>query len=601
MIKCEICGGNDIVKQDGVFICQSCGCKYSVEDVRKMMSNSTNEPQVNKDMERIKKLGDDAFANEVWTDAAKYYTELIEKYDVDYETEYRCLIAKVNINGNASNGFPSLSKSIHIAMNSFGKYRTALLADNSISKEEKEKRCVYYLAEIRGSIRWLFDMEKNRHVDYIEEENISVIFDKDNHIKLLNQVEESINFYNSFLEFEFNELLGCPFLIEHFIETLDKISDVIYYYMPYCSKYSGSKTTIGSDIINERDKFLLDAEQINYRLNSYKNLFSYIEQTIDLLNSGKLAISEEQMNNLLDVPTSCVWRLFNGTKKAIVRHNKYILDIYVTNDNYLYYINTITYDCFNLFLDLFRLDMKHLSSHSYLIDILRKHIKSARSLLTWCDFTYTGYCPSCPCKSLSLNESNLDKVTSFKNFLDECEDAIKKEVKRLNDIYWENHKDEKQQLEKEKTELTNQLALLKKNCDEQISKLTMGSESKIKFYEQEISNIQGKEDVEKYKSQINSNCIKIESLGIFKRKEKNALEDENSQMRVKVRELQQNIDKQKNGIEREISREKDNLKNMCQQLTEELQKESGTLEDRLKKIDDELTKERWNTDKTEEA
>ena len=88
-------------------------------------------------MERIKKLGDDAFANEVWTDAAKYYTELIEKYDVDYETEYRCLIAKVNINGNASNGFPSLSKSIHIAMNSFGKYRTALLADNSISKEEK--------------------------------------------------------------------------------------------------------------------------------------------------------------------------------------------------------------------------------------------------------------------------------------------------------------------------------------------------------------------------------------------------------------------------------------------------------------------------------
>lgn len=34
---CEMCGSADLIKQDGVFVCQFCGCKYSVEEARKMM------------------------------------------------------------------------------------------------------------------------------------------------------------------------------------------------------------------------------------------------------------------------------------------------------------------------------------------------------------------------------------------------------------------------------------------------------------------------------------------------------------------------------------------------------------------------------------
>ena len=36
-LKCEMCGSADLIKQDGVFVCQSCGCKYSVEEAKKMM------------------------------------------------------------------------------------------------------------------------------------------------------------------------------------------------------------------------------------------------------------------------------------------------------------------------------------------------------------------------------------------------------------------------------------------------------------------------------------------------------------------------------------------------------------------------------------
>ncbi len=44
-LTCEMCGSTDIIKQDGVFVCQVCGCKYSVEEAKKMMIEGTVEVQ----------------------------------------------------------------------------------------------------------------------------------------------------------------------------------------------------------------------------------------------------------------------------------------------------------------------------------------------------------------------------------------------------------------------------------------------------------------------------------------------------------------------------------------------------------------------------
>lgn len=40
-LTCEMCGSTDLLKQDGVFVCQTCGCKYSVEEAKKMMIEGT--------------------------------------------------------------------------------------------------------------------------------------------------------------------------------------------------------------------------------------------------------------------------------------------------------------------------------------------------------------------------------------------------------------------------------------------------------------------------------------------------------------------------------------------------------------------------------
>ena len=42
-LTCEMCGGTDLIKQDGVFVCQNCGLKYSVEEAKKMMSGDSAE------------------------------------------------------------------------------------------------------------------------------------------------------------------------------------------------------------------------------------------------------------------------------------------------------------------------------------------------------------------------------------------------------------------------------------------------------------------------------------------------------------------------------------------------------------------------------
>ena len=34
-LVCEMCGEKELLKQDGVFICQSCGTRYSVEEAKK--------------------------------------------------------------------------------------------------------------------------------------------------------------------------------------------------------------------------------------------------------------------------------------------------------------------------------------------------------------------------------------------------------------------------------------------------------------------------------------------------------------------------------------------------------------------------------------
>jgi len=89
---CELCDSTDIVKQGGVFVCQSCGCKYSLEEMKKMMVEVPAEeekedegaapvylaPEVDKHLANARR----AKLKEDWEGTEKYYA-LVEQNDPD--------------------------------------------------------------------------------------------------------------------------------------------------------------------------------------------------------------------------------------------------------------------------------------------------------------------------------------------------------------------------------------------------------------------------------------------------------------------------------------------------------------------------------------
>jgi DNA-directed RNA polymerase subunit M/transcription elongation factor TFIIS len=40
-LVCEMCGGTNLLKQEGVFVCQNCKTRYSVEEAKRMMIEGT--------------------------------------------------------------------------------------------------------------------------------------------------------------------------------------------------------------------------------------------------------------------------------------------------------------------------------------------------------------------------------------------------------------------------------------------------------------------------------------------------------------------------------------------------------------------------------
>lgn len=83
-----MCGSTDLLKNEGVFVCQFCGCKYSLEEARKMMVEGTVEVQGTVQVDNstfVKKYLENARRakeKEDWEETEKYYN-MVEQNDPD--------------------------------------------------------------------------------------------------------------------------------------------------------------------------------------------------------------------------------------------------------------------------------------------------------------------------------------------------------------------------------------------------------------------------------------------------------------------------------------------------------------------------------------
>ena len=83
-LTCEMCGSTNLLKQDGVFVCQSCGTKYSVEEAKKMMVEGTVDVKgtvkvdQSGNVENLLKLASDALDSLNGEEAYNYANKALE-------------------------------------------------------------------------------------------------------------------------------------------------------------------------------------------------------------------------------------------------------------------------------------------------------------------------------------------------------------------------------------------------------------------------------------------------------------------------------------------------------------------------------------------
>lgn len=109
---CELCGGTEFAKQDGMFVCQGCGTKYSLEEARKLMGaeapnggSATTTVRIDQSTEvkNLYELARRAKADNNSENAQKFYEQILVKdpssWEANFYTVYyqsmQCKIANI--------------------------------------------------------------------------------------------------------------------------------------------------------------------------------------------------------------------------------------------------------------------------------------------------------------------------------------------------------------------------------------------------------------------------------------------------------------------------------------------------------------------------
>lgn len=93
-LQCEMCGSQDLVKDGGVFVCQSCGTKYTVEEAKKMMVEGTVDVKgtvkvdTSDELKNLYEIARRAKDSNNSANAAKYYDMILVKDPSSWEANF---------------------------------------------------------------------------------------------------------------------------------------------------------------------------------------------------------------------------------------------------------------------------------------------------------------------------------------------------------------------------------------------------------------------------------------------------------------------------------------------------------------------------------
>jgi len=170
-IFCEVCEG-DLIKEDEFFICQSCGCKYTVNEVKKLVSggektNSKTKSNVNKtidnsEIDLLMKKSIRLYDEGKISQSKNYFLDVIDRDDSNFKAKlYVCLC---NAWGTSVDNLKIL-KEIDNIINLFSEYSKKSGIDNEY-KENLEIASLQMILAANGSILVFQDWIMKRVEEY---------------------------------------------------------------------------------------------------------------------------------------------------------------------------------------------------------------------------------------------------------------------------------------------------------------------------------------------------------------------------------------------------------------------------------------------------
>lgn len=163
-LTCEMCGSTELIKQDGFFVCQTCGTKYSVEEAKKMMIEGTVEVAGTVRVDDTSKIdnyytmADNAYDADNKQEAENYCNKIIEIDPTNYKAWF--------LKGKAA-GWQSTLRKIRIeeSVNCFTK------AIDNAPEDELEEIKAEAAAEISSLSTALMRLCCNNFAKYPSEDN----------------------------------------------------------------------------------------------------------------------------------------------------------------------------------------------------------------------------------------------------------------------------------------------------------------------------------------------------------------------------------------------------------------------------------------------
>jgi hypothetical protein len=174
-----MCGGTDLIKEEGIFVCQTCGCKYSVEEAKRMMVEGTV------DVRGTVKVDNTAFVEkylanarrakqkEDWEETEKYYNMVEQNDPSNIEAIFYSSYGKAK---------SSLVESDLYKRQAAFKVLTncvSLIDDNySIEKEDDEKETIKQIsADIfaMACSQYVYNYKKNGHGVVVSSDKLQTV------------------------------------------------------------------------------------------------------------------------------------------------------------------------------------------------------------------------------------------------------------------------------------------------------------------------------------------------------------------------------------------------------------------------------------------